>query len=350
MSKITATQAKDLLVKSWSEFNEDQAPRLGAALAYYTILSLAPLLILLIALAGLVFGKEAATGQLASQIQGMVGKEGAEAIQQMIAGASKPASGIVASIIGFLTLLFGASSVAGELKTALNIIWDRPADSGDGVVGMVAQRSKALGVVLGSGFLLLVSLTVSSLVAAAGAFFTGILPMPEFVMHAVLFVVSMFVIAGVFAVLFKYLPDVNVQWHDVFIGALFTSLLFTIGKFAIAMYLGKASFGSTYGAAGSLVIVLVWVYYSAQIFFFGAEFTQVFAEQYGSDPGKKRDKAKKATPTPVPAAEKNTKPSYAEPVGQQATGVNSGATATAGTVLGSALVITKLMQMFRRSR
>ena len=168
MSKITATQAKDLLVKSWSEFNEDQAPRLGAALAYYTILSLAPLLILLIALAGLVFGKEAATGQLASQIQGMVGKEGAEAIQQMIAGASKPASGIVASIIGFLTLLFGASSVAGELKAALNIIWDRPADSGDGVVGMVVQRSKALGVVLGGGFLLLVSLTVSSLVAAAG--------------------------------------------------------------------------------------------------------------------------------------------------------------------------------------
>ena len=163
MTTITATQAKDLLVKSWSEFNEDQAPRLGAALAYYTVLSLAPLLILLIALAGLVFGKEAATGQLVSQIQGMVGKEGAEAIQQMIAGASKPASGIVASIIGFLTLLFGASSVAGELKAALNIIWDRPADSGEGVVGMVTQRSKALGVVLGGGFLLLVSLTVSSL-------------------------------------------------------------------------------------------------------------------------------------------------------------------------------------------
>jgi hypothetical protein len=170
-------------------------------------------------------------------------------------------------------------------------------------------------------------------------------------MHAVLFVVSLLVIAGVFAVLFKYLPDVNVQWHDVLIGALFTSLLFTIGEFAIGMYLGKASFGSTYGAAGSLVIVLVWVYYSAQIFFFGAEFTQVYAEQYGSDPAKKREKAKKATtPAPVTAAEKNTKPSYAEPVGQQATGVNSGATATAGAVLGSALVFTKLMQVFRRSR
>jgi membrane protein len=350
MATIKGAEAKDLLIKCWSEFNEDQAPRLGAALAYYTVLSLAPLLIVLIAIAGLVFGKEAATGQLFSQIQGMVGKEGAEAIEQMIAGASKPASGIVASIIGFLTLLFGASSVAGELKAALNIIWDRPPDSGEGVVGMVAQRSKALGVVLGGGFLLLVSLTVSSLVAAAGAFFTGILPIPEFVMHAVLFVVSLFVIAGVFAVLFKYLPDVNVQWHDVFIGALFTSFLFTIGKFAIGMYLGKASFGSTYGAAGSLVIVLVWVYYSAQIFFFGAEFTQVYAEQYGSDPTKKRDKATKATPAPVTTAEQNRKPSYAEPVRQRATGVNGVVTAIAGTVLSSALVFTKLVQMFRRSR
>jgi membrane protein len=350
MTTITATQAKDLLVKSWSEFNKDQAPRLGAALAYYTVLSLAPLLILLIALAALLFGKEAATGQLVSQIQGMVGKEGAEAIQQMIAGASKPTSGIVASIIGFLTLLFGASSVAGELKAALNIIWDRPPESGDGVVGMVTQRSKALGVVLAGGFLLLVSLTVSSLVAAAGAFFTDILPIPEFIMHAALFVLSLLVIAAVFAVLFKYLPDVNVQWHDVFIGAIFTSFLFTIGKFAIGMYLGKASLGSTYGAAGSLVIVLVWVYYSAQIFFFGAEFTQVYAEEYGSDPAKTRNKAKNATPIPGPAAEKRPRRPYAEIVGEQATGVSKGASSTVGTILGSALAITKLVRIFRRSR
>ena len=268
--KITASQAKDLLVKSWADFNKDQAPRLGAALAYYTVLSLAPLLILLIALAGLVFGKEAAQGQLIGELQGMVGTEGAEAIQQMIAGANKPATGILASIIGFLTLVFGASSVAGELKAALNLIWNLPADSGEGIVGMVKQRSKALGVVLGCGFLLLVSLAVSSVIAAAGKFFTGLLPIPEFVMQGVMFVVAVLVITGVFAVLFKYLPDVDVQWHDVFIGAAFTAFLFTIGKFAIGMYLGKASFGSTYGAAGSLVIVLVWVYYSAQIFFFGA--------------------------------------------------------------------------------
>jgi membrane protein len=343
---ISVTQAKELLVKTWSEFNKDQAPRLGAALAYYTILSLAPLLILMIAIAGLVFGREAAQGQLFGEIQGMVGKDGAEAIQQMIAGASKPASGVLASIIGFLTLLFGASSVAGELKASLNIIWDLPADTSEGVVGMVTQRSKALGVVLAGGFLLLVSLAVSSMVAAAGTYFTGILPIPEFVMHAVLFVLSLLVITGVFAVLFKYLPDVNVQWHDVIIGAAFTSLLFTIGKFAIGMYLGKASFGSTYGAAGSLVIVLVWVYYSAQIFFFGAEFTQVYAGRFGSDPAKQRDKAK---PAPVNTPAKPAKPSYAEPVAHQSAGM-SGATAAAGSVLGSALAITKLVQLFRRSR
>jgi membrane protein len=344
---ITATLAKDLLVKSWNEFNKDQAPRLGAALAYYTVLSLAPLLILLIAFAGLVFGREAAQGQLFGEIQSMVGKEGAEAIQQMLAGASKPATGAIASIIGFLTLVFGASSVAGELQAALNIIWDRPTDSGEGVVGIVTQRSKALGVVLGCGFLLLVSLVVSSMIAAAGRFLTGLLPIPEFVMQSVMFVVSVLVITGVFAVLFKYLPDVKVQWQDVFIGAAFTALLFTIGKFAIGMYLGKASFGSTYGAAGSLVIVLVWVYYSAQIFFFGAEFTQVYAGQYGSDPANKRDRAKHS-PNPAAAVTKPATP-YAGAVAQQASGMN-GATAAAGSVLGSALAITKLVQLFRRSR
>jgi membrane protein len=277
----------------------------------------------------------------------MVGKEGAEAIQSMVAGASKPATGVIASIIGFLTLIFGASSVAGELKASLNTIWDRP-DEDAGIVGIVKQRSKALGVVLGCGFLLLVSLAVSSTIAAAGKFFTGMLPIPEFVMTAVMFVVSVAVITGVFAVLFKYLPDVDIQWNDVFVGAAFTALLFTIGKFLIGMYLGKASFGSTYGAAGSLVIVLVWVYYSAQIFFFGAEFTEVYAERYGSDPSRKRERKHKRTHEPSAAAPK--KPSYAEPVASQSTAGMSGATAATGTVLGSALAITKLVQLFRRSR
>jgi membrane protein len=178
MATISAAQAKDLLVKSWNEFNEDQAPRLGAALAYYTVLSLAPLIILLIAIAGFVFGEEAARGQLFGEINNMVGPEGAKAIQSMVVNASKPATGIVASVIGFLTLIFGASSVAGELKASLNTIWDRP-DQNEGIVGMVKQRSKALAVVLGCGFLLLVSLAVSSAIAAAGKFFTGMLPIHD---------------------------------------------------------------------------------------------------------------------------------------------------------------------------
>src|SRR5436190_1966401 len=206
MQKITVSQVKALLARSWQEFNKDQAPRLGAALAYYTILSLAPLLILLMAIAGLVLGREAVQGQLFGQINSMVGAEGAKAIQEMIAGASKPSSGIVASVLGVLTLLFGASSVAGELKSSLNIIWGRPQNDAGGITGMVKDRSQALGVVLAGGFLLLVSLVISSAISAAGTFMSGVLPLPEFVLQALNFVLSLLVITGVFAVLFKYLP------------------------------------------------------------------------------------------------------------------------------------------------
>ena len=280
----TFSELKRLLSRSYADFNEDQAPRLGAALAYYTALSLAPLLILLIALAGIVFGREAAQGQLFDEIRNMVGPEGAKAIQEMVQNASKPASGIVASLIGLVTLVFGASSVASELRISLNTIWDQPQDPNEGIKEMVKQRSYALAVVLGCGFLLLVSLAISSVVAGAGKVATGWLPFSEPVLHVLNLAISIAVITGVFAFLFKYLPDVKVGWRDVLLGAAVTAVLFTIGKFLIGMYLGKASFGSTYGAAGSLVILLVWVYYSAQIFFFGAEFTQVYACEHGSDP------------------------------------------------------------------
>jgi membrane protein len=338
MKSISAAQAKALLLKSWKEFNDDQVPRLGAALAYYTALSLAPLLILLIAIAGFVFGREAAQGQLFGQLTSMVGPEGAKAIEGMVAGASKPSSGIMASIIGFLTLIFGASSVAGELKSSLNIIWNRPQDDSGGITSLVTDRSKALGVVLGGGFLLLVSLTVSSALAAAGSFMGDMMPIPAFVLEALNFVVSIVVIAGVFAVLFKYLPDVRIEWHDVLIGAAFTSVLFTIGKFLIGMYLGKASFGSTYGAAGSLVIVLVWVYYSAQIFFFGAEFTQVYAREFGSDPLRRRKSADqpKMVTTPAP----NEVPAAYE----------SSAVGAVGSLLGGALALSRILSLFRSKK
>jgi membrane protein len=280
----TFNELKRLVTRAYADFNEDQAPRLGAALAYYTALSLAPLLILLIAIAGLVFGEEAAQGRLFGEIRNMVGTDGAKAIEEMVQNAAKPTSGIVASLIGFVTLLFGASSVASELRLSLNAIWEQPQDPNEGIAAMVKQRSYALVVVLGCGFLLLVSLVVSSFVAAAGKFATGWMPFSEPVLSFLNMVVSIAVITLVFAFLFKYLPDVNIQWRDVLFGAAVTAVLFTIGKFLIGMYLGKASFGSTYGAAGSLVIVLVWVYYSAQIFFFGAELTQVYACEHGSDP------------------------------------------------------------------
>jgi membrane protein len=336
---ITAGQAKDILLKSWKEFNDDQAPRLGAALAYYAVLSLAPLLILLIAIGGLVFGKEAAQGQLFSELNNMVGPEGAKAIQAMIEGASKPASGIVASLISFATLVFGASSVAGELKSSVNAIWNRPVDTG-GIKEIIKQRSAALGVVLGCGFLLLVSLTVSSAIAAAGKFVAGMLPMPEVVMQVLGLVLSFAVITGVFAVLLKYLPDVDVEWRDVLAGAAFTAFLFTVGEFLIGMYLGKASFGSTYGAAGSLVIVLVWVYYSSQIFFFGAEVTQVYSNDYGSRRLKHQAKQ--------PAA---PKPDAAKPVNVPAPHASeSAAIAGVGSLLGGALALSRIASLFRRRK
>jgi membrane protein len=339
---ISFAQLKSMLVKSWNEFNDDQATRLGASLAYYTALSLAPLLILIISIAGLVLGKEAAQGRLFDEIGSMVGPEGATAIQGMIAGASKPAASIVASIIGFATLIFGASSVAAELKSSLNIIWDRPANA-ETIVGMVKERSKALGVVLGCGFLMIVSLVATSAIAAAGSYVAGMLPLPEMIMTGLTFILSLLVLTGAFAVLFKYLPDVQIEWHDVLIGAGFTAVLFGIGKFLIGYYLGKASFGSTYGAAGSLIIVLVWVYYSAQIFFFGAEFTQVYAGEVGSDPNRKRHHRRDHQPAPGPAPT----PEYAHAATGQS---KNGATATAGSLLGAALAVTKIVQVFRGKR
>lgn len=339
-------ELKRLFVQTYNEWNADQAPRLGAALAYYTTLSLAPLLILLIAVAGFVFGTEAAQGQLFGQIRDMVGSEGAKAIEEMIQNASKPTSGIVASLIGFVMLIFGASSVAAELRASLNAIWNQPFDPTAGIKEMVRERSYALVVVIGCGFLLVVSLVISSVIAAGGKYVSGYLPLPEVMLQLLNVLLSVAVLALVFAMMFKYLPDITIEWRDVLLGALVTSVLFTIGKFLIGMYLGKASFGSTYGAAGSLIVVLVWVYYSSQIFFFGAEFTQVYAREYGSDPFKRKGKEQSKTPkrvlaTPAPA------------VAQLAKQAASGGTAPAakpgmaGAMIGGALAITKALRALR---
>ena len=271
-----------LLKATYTDWSEDKAPRLGASLAYYTVFSLAPLLLIVITIAGLVFGQEAVQGRIVAQIGGLLGEEGAEAIQQMIVGASKPRTGAIASAVGIATLLFGASGVFGALHDALNTIWEVEPKPGQGVLGMIKDRFLSFTMVLGVGFLLLVALVVSAALAAMGEFMGGVLPVPEGVVHIVNLIVAFGIITLLFALIYKILPDVEIRWSDVWTGAAFTALLFTIGKFALGLYLGKGTVGSAYGVAGSLIVILLWVYYSAQILFFGAEFTQVYANKYGS--------------------------------------------------------------------
>ena len=266
-------------LEAWYRHN---APRLGASLAFYTILSLAPLLMVLIAIASLVSGRAAAEGQIVWQIQNIAGWEGAEVVRQMLEGAHKPASGILATMLGLLTLFLGATAAFAELRDALNIVWEVPIQEGHwprNVFRMLKDRVLAFVMVLGVGLLLLVSLIVNVWLAIAGEFFSGLLPMTESVLQALTSVVSFVLIAGLFAMIYKFLPDVELGWREVVAGATLTSLLFSVGKLVIGLYLGKTGLASAYGAAGSLVALLVWVYYSAQVFLLGAEFTRVFARR-----------------------------------------------------------------------
>jgi membrane protein len=274
-----------LLKQTGKAWIDDNAPRLGASLAFYTLLSLAPILIVVVAIAALAFGQKAAQGQLIWEIQDLVGTEGARAIQGLIQSAYKPGTGTTATVLGVLTLVLGASAVVVELRDALNTIWHVPAaafSSFRGFLRLVKERFYLFGLILGVGFLLLVSLALNAAIAALGSLFGSLLPASVSVLHLAVFLISFLLITFLFAAIYKFLPDVQLKWSDVIVGACFTSLLFTIGKQLIGIYLGKASFGSTYGAAGSLVIVLVWVYYSSQLFFFGAEFTKIYTETFGS--------------------------------------------------------------------
>ncbi len=271
-----------VLKETFVKWSADKAPRLGAALSYYTVFSLVPLLVLTIAIAGLAFGQEAAQQAMMAQIESLVGPQSAAAIRQMLEIAQKPSSGMFASVVAVGTLLLGASGVFAQLQDALNAVWGVEPKAGRGIWGTIKDRFLSLLAVLGTGFLLLVSLVLSAVLAAAGKLFQGWLPGQEALLHLANFVISFGVITLLFAMMFKLLPDAKVAWRDVWVGAALTSLLFTIGKFLIGFYLGKADVGSAYGAAGSLVILLVWVYYSSQILLYGAEFTAVYANRYGS--------------------------------------------------------------------
>lgn len=297
LAKRYAALLKDAAA-SWSA---DYVPSMGAALSYYSLFSIAPLLLIVIGIAGLVFGEEAARGAIFAQLQGLIGQESAKAVQALLQAADKPREGLVSTIIGIAVLLLGAMTVFGELQNALDRIWRAPARvAPSGLWNLVRTRLLSFGMVLGVAFLLIVSLVLSAALAELGQWWG-----PAFgaLAYGVDLLVSFGLITVVFALIYRFIPRVHVAWHDVWLGAAVTSLLFAVGKFLIGLYLGKASVASSFGAAGSLVILMIWVYYSAQIFLFGAEFTWVYAHRFGS----RREEAQPVAPRhrsyPLPAAQ-----------------------------------------------
>lgn len=281
---------------TFAEWQDDQAARLAAALSYYTVFSLAPLLIIIIAVVGLVIGQQEAQGQVIGQIAGYVGEESAGFIQGLLQQMSTPQNSIIATIIGLVTLLLGATGVFGELQASLNQIWDVPPkklSAQQGIRALVVTRVLSFGMVLAVGFLLLVSLVISTAVSAASRWLFGNIE-TAFISQALNIVLGFAIITLMFALIFKFLPDTKIHWRDVWPGALVTALLFSVGRLLISFYLSNSSTASVYGAAGSLVVLLLWVYYSAQILFFGAEFTQVYSRRH--DLGS-LDQRRKQTPT-----------------------------------------------------
>ncbi|HEX2875459.1 MAG TPA: YihY/virulence factor BrkB family protein [Polyangiaceae bacterium] len=284
MGEIWATVKET--VNDWLD---DGATSLAAALAYYSLLSLAPLLVISVAVAGLFFGQDAARGRVAGELGAVVGTQAAQGIQSVVASAQSPVSGLVSTIVGVITLFIGASGVFSELQSSLNTIWEVKRKPGRGVWGEIKDRFWSFSMVLGVAFLLLVSLLLNSVLSAVGATFSPLLPGGELVWQGVNALFSLSVITGLFALIFKYVPDAEIRWRDVWLGAGVTALLFTIGKLLLGLYLGKAAIGSSYGAAGSLIALVVWVYYAAQILLLGAEFTQVQARRSGREIRPARD-------------------------------------------------------------
>jgi membrane protein len=279
---MAAVAVWPLLKRTFADWNEDNAPRLAAALAYYTVFSLAPVLVIVVAVAGVAFGAEEVRGALAEQVSGMLGDSGGRLVAGMLEQASRPRDSIVAMAIALATLLFGASGLFAQLQEALNTVWEVKPKPGRGLLGVVKDRFLSFTMVVGVGFLLLVSLVLSAALQAVQRFAEGRVARMPPVFEALGTVLGLALTALLFAMLFRFLPDVKLEWSDVWRGALATAVLFTAGKYALGAYLGRAAVGSAYGAAGSLAIVLIWVYYSTQILLFGAELTQAYARMRGS--------------------------------------------------------------------
>ncbi len=270
---------------------DDYAPSMGAAISYYTVFSIAPLLIIVIAVAGLVWGRDAVQGEIVAQLTGLIGQDGAVGVQALIESANKPAKGVIATLISVGVLLVGATTVFAELQSALDRVWDvPPSQKASGLWATLRARLLSLGFILGLGFLLSVSLVFSAGVAAFGGWANGLFPGWEVLLQVVNTAISLGISSLLFAMIFKLMPQATVSWRDVWVGAAVTAVLFEIGKALIGLYIGKSSVTSSFAAAGSLVVLLVWVYYSAQIFLLGAEFTWVFAHEHGSLRGQANSK------------------------------------------------------------
>jgi membrane protein len=280
--KVTLAETRALVVAAVNSWLEDRAPSMGAAIAYYTVFSLAPMLILVISVAGLLYDETAAEGAVVAQMRELLGPQGAGALQTMLASAGRGQGGIIASAVGLALLAVAATTVFGELQASLNVIWKAAPRPGSPVTTLIRIRLVSLALIVGIGFLLLVTLVISASLTALAGYLYSIFPYLNVVMRVANFALSFGVTTALFAMIYKVLPDTCIAWGDVWIAALTASFLFTIGKFAISLYIGSSDVASTYGAAGALVIILVWVYYSAQIFLFGAEFSKVYAERYGS--------------------------------------------------------------------
>jgi membrane protein len=286
MRYIPVREIGALIKVTARNWQADKAPRMGAALAYYIALSLAPTVVILVAVVSLAFGAPAAESRFVSLIQSLVGYQGAKAVQTMIEGARQSSRGLAATVLGLLTMFFAASAVVSELRDALNTIWKVSEDTGSSTVrslfNLVRDRLLSFALVLASGSFLVVSLIVSAWTFTASTYLNSGAAPPDGLVQTTDWVVSFVVITALFAFVFKVLPRVPVRWGDVALGSVITSLLFSVGKLLLGVYLGKAGFTNTYGAAGSLILVLVWVYYSAQVLFLGAEFTRVYACRFGS--------------------------------------------------------------------
>lgn len=286
MNLLPFKEVTPLIGETIRNWHRDRAPRMGAALAYYITLSLAPTVVIVLAVAGLAFGARAAQGRLVWQIQGLVGHEGAKVVQSLIDGTHAPYSGIVATLLGLATLFFGGTAAVTELRDALNTIWQVPDDlhasHARNLFNVMKERFQAFALVLLAGVVLLVSVIMHAWVSSAVAYLRLAGTVPPALIHSFDWLFSFALITLLFASVFKLLPAVRLQWGDVAAGSLLTSVLFTAGKFFLGVYLTEAGFAENYGAAGSLVVLLVWVYYSAQVVFLGAEFTRVYAFRFGS--------------------------------------------------------------------